>query len=135
MLVHGVAVQTCPIEPIGDRALVKAKSGNDGLEGATVGKQRHNERDGLSRSAQAVKGRTSALGEGLAALSTDKATRFVGMHADVACARLPSGMTVHIRTVFLCEVHDRSPLDRIACSVVEDALWTHSFPLFNLHHG
>jgi hypothetical protein len=91
--------------------------------------------DGLSRGAQAVKGRTSALGEGLAALPTDEASLVVGMHADVACAQLPSDRTIHIRTECLCENHDGSPLDRIACSVVEDVLWTHSFPLFNLHYG
>jgi hypothetical protein len=68
------------------------------------------------------KGRTSALGEGLTTLSTDKAMLFVGMHADVTCARLPSVRIVPIRTECLCGVHDGSPLKRITCSVVEDAL-------------
>jgi hypothetical protein len=64
----------------------------------------------------------------------DEATLFLGMHADVAFTRQPSGRTIPIRTECLCGVHDGSPLDWIEGSVVEDALWTHSLPRFNLHH-
>jgi len=135
VLVHSVAVPAGPIEPVGDRAFVEAEGGDDGLDGAAVGEQRDDKRDSLSRGAQAVKGRTAALGEGLATLPAEETTLFLGMHADVAFTRLPSGRTVHIRTECLCGVHDGSPLDRIACSVIEDALWTHSFLLFNPHHG
>jgi hypothetical protein len=100
-----------------------------------MGQQRHDKGDGLRRGTQAVKRRTSALGKGLATLLADEATLYAGMHADVAVARLPFGRTGHIRTECLCGVHDGSPLGWIERSVVEDVLWTHSFPLFNLHHG
>jgi hypothetical protein len=109
LLVNRVAMAASPQLPTCDRALVKAKSSNDGLSRAAERQQSNHLSDKYLRMAKAVKGSAFGFGKSLATERTLVASFFERVKADVAFIEFTSGRAVHIRTKYLRRVQEGNP--------------------------
>ena len=107
--------------PGGQRALVQAKGGHDGLQRAAVRQQRHHESHLVQGRAQAIEERAYRGDKGLAAHGAPIASVLLAVDTDVPFAHLSSGRADRIVAELSRRVeHEPPPLDRSLATTVEE---------------
>jgi hypothetical protein len=109
VVMNGLGMGPRLVLPGGDRALVQAEGGDDGLGRAAVGQQGDdaNEQDGVL--VQSVEGRARGGGEGLAAGGAAVASLGVGVDLDDARGGLAAGRAAGIGTELRFIRRERAP--------------------------
>src|SRR6266849_4408778 len=109
-LLHRLPLDTCPPYPGRDGPLINPERHDDGLEGAALRQQGHDERHGVRRRPQTIQRGAVCRREGLTARRADVPFLLLRMDANVALADLASGRTRQIGAEYRGGVHDDSPL-------------------------
>src|SRR5262252_4256707 len=109
ILVHGLALTTRAGPPIRYSALIKAKRRHDGLHGAPMGQQGHDDDHSLGRGAQPIEDGPFAGAEGCVTRVADEALLLLRMDTNIALVGLASRMAVRIGAEYRCGVHNAPP--------------------------
>ena len=110
LLMHQLAVVTRPQTPTAHGPLVQTKSGNDGLNGTTVGQQGDHQHNHLTTGLDAIQQRAPCGTEGLATACASVPLFLLAVDHDIACTRFAPRRAVLVWAELLSGVHLASHL-------------------------
>lgn len=104
-VMHLFAVLPCSVSPTRDGSLIQSVGMDNGLEGASIGKPRHDKHNQFCRLPSSCKHRAALAPERLSAHLPSIARTLSTVDDDIALPHLPSCFATHIRAEVLGSVH------------------------------